>query len=338
MSGRIWVADGDGERDFWVAECVTRSMPNGLVSVWNLLYGVSGLFAGSFLLLCIDQRMFFEAAMRLQSLGYGGVLCLAADLGTAFGFLYQILTVTFMLFNWACVPSTHCVGAECFKGFFNLSGVLHAGCVLWGVKIVVKKSFMAGENPRMVGGSGGAAKPSEPPKATGKAQPSSTSNSGTDSDSSSSGSSAAPKALLNAAKAGDLAQVSSLVKGAQAKDLTAALHAACSEGHRKLVAPLCKGKADVNGLDNSGLTPLHVAAFRGDDAVVQALCQLGANVKAVDEEGWTPLYVVAAFGGQEDVFKTLLAAKSDAKFTTPSGTTISMAAKQKGFTQLLKLL
>ena len=32
---------------------------------------------------------------------------------------------------------------------------------------------------------------------------------------------------------------------AEAKDLTAALHAACSEGHRKLVAPLCKGKADV---------------------------------------------------------------------------------------------
>lgn len=207
------------------------------------------------------------------------------------------------------------------------------------VKIVVKMSFMAGENPRTGGSNGPAAKPSDPPKHPGKAQPSSTSNSGTDSDSSSSGSSAGgPKALLNAAKAGDLAQVSSLVKGAQAKDLTAALHAACSEGHRKLVAPLCKGKADVNGLDNSGLTPLHVAAFRGDDAVVQALCQLGANVKAVDEEGWTPLYVVAAFGGQEDVFKTLLAAKSDANFTTPSGTTISMAAKQKGFTQLLNLL
>lgn len=161
------------------------------------------------------------------------------------------------------------------------------------VKIVVKMSFMAGENPRTGGSNGPAAKPSEHSKHPGKAQPSSTSNSGTDSDSSSSGSSAGgPKALLNAAKAGDLAQVSSLVKGAQAKDLTAALHAACSEGHRKLVAPLCKGKADVNGLDNSGLTPLHVAAFRGDDAVVQALCQLGANVKAVDEEGWTPLYVV----------------------------------------------
>ena len=37
------------------------------------------------------------------------------DLGTAFGFLYQILTVTFMLFNWACVPSSNCEGAECFK-------------------------------------------------------------------------------------------------------------------------------------------------------------------------------------------------------------------------------
>ena len=78
----------------------------------------------------------------------------------------------------------------------------------------------------------------------------------------------------------------------QAKDLTAALHVASSEGHRKLVAPLCKAKADVqlgavelthgpwwpmasypvelrNGLDSSGLTPLHVAAFRGDNAAAQ---------------------------------------------------------------------
>lgn len=36
-----------------------------------------------------------------------------------------------------------------------------------------------------------------------------------------------------------------VLQKAEAKDLTAALHAACSEGHRKLVAPLCKGKADV---------------------------------------------------------------------------------------------
>ncbi|CAK9043363.1 Ankyrin-2 (ANK-2) (Ankyrin-B) (Brain ankyrin), partial [Durusdinium trenchii] len=145
--------------------------------------------------------------------------------------------------------------------------------------------------------------------------------------------------LLQAAKAGDLQQVSSILKGkVEVSSLTAALHGACSEGHRKLLPVLCRAKANVNGLDSSGLTPLHVAAFRGDNPVVQQLCQLGANVKAVDEEGWTPLYVVAAFGGQEDVFKTLLTAKSDVNFTTPDGTTIAMAAEQKGFTQLLKLL
>ena len=50
---------------------------------------------------------------RLLSLGFGGVLCLSAvalrkgfsDLGTAFGFLYQILTVTFLAFNWAAQPT-----------------------------------------------------------------------------------------------------------------------------------------------------------------------------------------------------------------------------------------
>ena len=161
----------------------------------------------------------------------------------------------------AVLPASRAVVAG-FEGELPLEGEPGLDNPMIKVKIVVKKSFMVGE-PR---------KPASPPKPPSKAQPSSSSNSGTDSDSSSSeGSSPAkPKTLLDAAKAGDLAQVTSLVKGAEEEGLTAALHAACSEGHRKLVAPLCRAKADVNGLDNSGLTPLHVAAFRGDNSVALA--------------------------------------------------------------------
>ncbi|CAK9106781.1 Uncharacterized protein SCF082_LOCUS49730 [Durusdinium trenchii] len=106
-----------------------------------------GLFVGSFILLGLDPWTFFEPAMRLQSFGFGGVLCLAAvalrasfsgeDLGTAFGFLYQILTVTFMFFNWGASPSSSC-GPECFKGFFAVSGLLHAGCMCWGARRLLR--------------------------------------------------------------------------------------------------------------------------------------------------------------------------------------------------------
>lgn len=91
------------------------------------------------------------------------------DLGTAFGFLYQILTVpqcivvthdgyakpcpfgfmpgiqrhstaifgfkaTFMLFNWACVPSSNCVGAECFKA---VDSPRESGCGFGALKVVM---------------------------------------------------------------------------------------------------------------------------------------------------------------------------------------------------------
>lgn len=71
--------------------------------------------------------MVLEDAPRLISLGFGGVLCLSAvalragfsgeELGTAFGFLYQILTVTFLAFNWAAQPD-HGLQAG-FKGLLD---------------------------------------------------------------------------------------------------------------------------------------------------------------------------------------------------------------------------
>ncbi|CAJ1348044.1 unnamed protein product [Effrenium voratum] len=118
-----------------------RQSVKGCVGMELGFLGSTGLFLVAFILLLFDQRRWFEAAMQLMCLGYGGVLCLAPvalrsgfaaeDLGTVFGLLYQCLAVTFTIFNWAAVPSRHCAGSSCFKEFFVVSGVLHAGCTLW---------------------------------------------------------------------------------------------------------------------------------------------------------------------------------------------------------------
>ncbi|CAE7214420.1 unnamed protein product [Symbiodinium pilosum] len=112
--------------------------------------GSIGLFQLAFLLLEHDQRTFFELAMQLQCLGYGGLLCLAPvalragfpveDLGTSFGLLYQLLAVTFTVFNWAAVPTTGCVGIECFQGFFSAASVLNAGCLIWALTRLARAS------------------------------------------------------------------------------------------------------------------------------------------------------------------------------------------------------
>ena len=49
--------------------------------------------------------------------------------------------------------------------------------------------------------------------------------------------------------------------------------------------------ADVNVLDEDGVTPLHLAARNGRVGVVGVLLEHGANVGAEDKEGRTPLHV-----------------------------------------------
>lgn len=86
---------------------------------------------------------------------------------------------------------------------------------------------------------------------------------------------------------------------------TDALLQAARGGHAEAVKSiLAGGKADVNGRDERGDTPLIVAARAGHDDVVQALLVARADPNAKNDEGQTALSLAAA-GGHDEVIRLL---------------------------------
>ena len=101
--------------------------------------------------------------------------------------------------------------------------------------------------------------------------------------------------------------------------------------------------ADVNAIDNyfgdSSTTPLHHAAQVGNVGVARILLDAEANVEAVDERGLTPLFLISVIRikrdlsneGQEEITRMLLHAGASVQVTdsvissgdTPSGDTPS---------------
>ena len=86
---------------------------------------------------------------------------------------------------------------------------------------------------------------------------------------------------------------------------TDALFQAARGGHAEAVRSiLTGGRADVNGRDESGDTPLIVAARAGHDDVVQALLVARADPNAKNDAGQTALSLAAA-GGHDEVIRLL---------------------------------
>ena len=102
--------------------------------------------------------------------------------------------------------------------------------------------------------------------------------------------------IHDAAKAGDLAKVTALLKAnpnlSKARDgigLTP-LHYAAATGRDDVAAFLLDNNADVNAMDDNGLTPLHYAAAFGRMGVPELLLARKADVNAKDNRGRTPLF------------------------------------------------
>ena len=86
---------------------------------------------------------------------------------------------------------------------------------------------------------------------------------------------------------------------------TDALLQAARAGHADTVKGLLTGgRADVNGRDERGNTPLIEAARMGHDEVVQALLVAKADASAKNEQGQTAL-ALAALGGHDEVVRLL---------------------------------
>lgn len=120
---------------------------------------------------------------------------------------------------------------------------------------------------------------------------------------------AAARALAEAAEAGDVARVASLVASGAFAD------------------------ARLRG----GETPLMRASARGYADVARALLDAGADASARRADGFTPL-ILAAFFGHEEVVRLLLERGADAGARTGLGTTAEKWAASRGFEGVSSLL
>ena len=95
------------------------------------------------------------------------------------------------------------------------------------------------------------------------------------------------------------------VRRAERSPETDALLQAARAGHADTVKGLLAGgKADVNGRDDQGNTPLIEAARAGHDDVVRALLLARADARAKNDEGQTALSL-AARGGHDEIIGLL---------------------------------
>ncbi len=104
--------------------------------------------------------------------------------------------------------------------------------------------------------------------------------------------------LFCAAEDGDAAKIQRLInEGAEVNGMTnsglSPLHYAALNGHKAAktaIAALVKAGADINRGDEDGITPLHIAAGYGHTEAIAGLIEAGADVNRANAGGWTPLY------------------------------------------------
>jgi ankyrin repeat protein len=104
---------------------------------------------------------------------------------------------------------------------------------------------------------------------------------------------------------------------------------AVSEGRTAIAKQLIAAKADVNLAGEDGTTPLMRAASANRREAMQLLLANGADVNAKNAGGMTAL-MVAAFGGYADAVRLLVASKADPNAADNQGRTALMAAATSG--------
>jgi len=150
------------------------------------------------------------------------------------------------------------------------------------------------------------------------------------------------KKLLDAAEAGDTAEVQSLLRdGANANAKgdygNTALMGAAVRGHTETARALLEKGADVNAKGNTGRTALMEAALEGYTDTVRTLLEKGADVNAKDNMGWTPLFW-AAFSRRTDTVRALLEKGADVNAKNKYDDTALIHAAYAGDTDTVAVL
>jgi uncharacterized protein len=149
--------------------------------------------------------------------------------------------------------------------------------------------------------------------------------------------------LLQAAEAGDTAEILSLIRegaGVNAHGSTygnTALMEAAARGHTDTVRVLIEKGGEVDATDNAGRTALMEAAFEGYTETVRVLLSKDANINAHDHEGWTPLFW-AAFSRRTDTVRFLLEKGADANAQNKYQDTALLHASYGGDTDTVVVL
>ncbi|OLD81297.1 MAG: hypothetical protein AUF67_08710 [Acidobacteria bacterium 13_1_20CM_58_21] len=150
------------------------------------------------------------------------------------------------------------------------------------------------------------------------------------------------KKLLDAAEAGDTAEVQSLLREganphAKGGYGNTALMGAAVRGHTETVRALLDKGAEVNAKGNTGRTALMEAALEGYTETVRTLLEKGAEVNAKDNAGWTPLFW-AAFSRRTDTVRALLEKGADVNAKNKYDDTALIHAAYAGDTDTVVVL
>ena len=105
------------------------------------------------------------------------------------------------------------------------------------------------------------------------------------------------------------------------------LHGAAHQGDAGKIERLASTKADPNGRDGNGRTPLHVATFARRSAAIRALVKAGADLGLLDKDRYDCV-TIAAVADDEETLRVLLSLGASAKLVTSryDGTALIAAA------------
>jgi ankyrin repeat protein len=149
--------------------------------------------------------------------------------------------------------------------------------------------------------------------------------------------------FVNSARNGQIDEVRKALDAGQPVDAVdslgqSALLAAISHDNLEEVKLLLAHGADPNFHDDAGWTSLHYAAYFGSEVVILGeLLDRKANINAVNDRGITALYLASATGHEHQV-KLLLVSGADRSIASNTGYTALRVAKVRGFADVVALL